>query len=76
MTSYTPTDFDERLTSLEDKVDSLITTIEEAMILFSHSESSQHIEQTDRRFQSTLKSLEGITSRYSGTTYAAWGVEG
>ena len=77
MTSYTPTptDFDERITSLEAKIDDLTTTIEEAMKLFSHSESSVHAEQTERRFQRNLSDTQGIQSRYRGASLSAWGVE-
>lgn len=70
-------DFEDRLVALEEKIDgingrfdTLTATIEEAMILFSHSESSVHAEQTERRFRSHLKDTQGIQSRYRGTVYA------
>ena len=75
-------DFNQRLTSLETKIDlvdgrinELTETIAEAMKLFSHSESSAHIESTEKRFQSNLKNTQGIQSRYRGAFFAAGGVK-
>lgn len=70
------TDFDLRLGELESKIDSvdgridkLTQTLEDAMILFSHSDSSKNIEVTERRFQSSLTDTTGIQSRYKPTQY-------
>lgn len=79
----TSNDFDQRLTSLETKLDTmngtindLTTTIEEAMKLFSHSESSVQLELTEKRFQSNLKNTAGIQSRYRTYPFSAYRVEG
>lgn len=68
-------DFDTRLVTLESKIDHLTDTLAEAMKLFSHSESSEHIELTERRFQINLKDTEGIQSRYRGAEYSVSGIE-
>ena len=65
-------DLETKIDSMNGRIDSLTATLEEAMILFSHSESSQQIELTERRFQSSLKNTTGIQSRYRGTEYGGY----
>ena len=79
MTSH---DVNLRLATLETKIDlidgrinELTETIAEAMKLFSHSESSTHIESTEKRFQSHLADTTGIQSRYRGAILATGRVE-
>ena len=62
-------ELENKLDEMNGRIDTLTNTIAEAMKLFSHSESSTHIELTERRFQSSLKDTTGIQSRYRSTQF-------
>lgn len=66
------------MTNLDDingRIDELTVTLEKALVLFSHSESSAHVELTERRFQSDCTNIAGIESRYRGAQLSITGIE-